>query len=126
MGVLKRGAVVMNAELNRIHQEALGKFHYTTEVAEHWMTPEELKAYPQLHGDCDDFAGYCVMRLREKNIPARFVFCKAPGGYHLVCESDGWILDNCQPMVCRQDDLDYQWISISGFKPGDAWHTIKE
>ena len=126
----------MSAELNRIHQAALSKFQYVSDQSrfntqEHWMVPDELKVDLQcdgtVFGDCDDFAAYCVMECRQQNIPARFVMCRCENGeLHLVCESDGWILDNRQPIVCRQDDLPYQWISISGFKPGDPWHSIKE
>lgn len=121
----------MNAELNSIHQAALSHFQYQSEVTEHWMVPEEIRAdlqrYGIVVGDCDDFASYCVMQLRQKGIPARFVFCQCENGeYHLVCESDGWILDNRQPIVCRQDDLPYEWISISGFKSGQPWHRIVE
>lgn len=125
----------MNVELTKIHQDALKNFSYCSDQerfnsSEHWMVPTEIVADLQngkLVGDCDDFAALCAMRCREAGLPARFVLCRCEdGGLHLVCEVDGWILDNRQPVVSRRDDLPYEWISISGYRQGDTWHMIEE
>ena len=57
--------------------------------------------------------------------PNRLVYVKTETGEgHLVCEVDGWILDNRQPRVTERDLLPYQFISISGFKPGEPWCEV--
>lgn len=117
--------------VDKIFEEAKSKFIYKTDKEnfghdEYWATFEELNKTPsELLGDCDDFAAYCVHRLRLSNEPARFVLCKTESGeYHLVAESNGLILDNRQLRVIHNNDLPYEWLSISGYKPGDSWRKI--
>ena len=75
--------------------------------------------------NCDDFALACRQLCREKNIPSRLVVCQTEkGGYHLVTEVQGWILDNRQNGVVSRDDLDYKWLKISGYEKGESWHSI--
>lgn len=127
----------MNAELRAVVQTfyvAKHNFRYCTDrdrfgKEEYWIGADEIKQqlndYGVLVGDCDDFSSMCVMLLRKQNIPARFVFCKTENGEgHLVAEVDGWILDNRESEVARRDDLDYEWLFISGYNPGDSWQSI--
>lgn len=121
--------------LRNIFAGAKSRFQYLSDEQafgqeEHWISPTEvaqqLAASGIVAGDCDDFASLCVMSARSQGLPARFVLCLTEASEtHLVCEVDGWVLDNRQPDVTRRDDLDYVWCAVSGFKPGDPWHTIK-
>ena len=99
---------------------------------EHWATPQELipliESVGEFHGDCDDFAAMCVHEMRKAGHPARFIFCHCPGGYHLVAECNGWVLDNRYTDVMTKPLLErdgYSWISASGTKPGDSWRAIE-
>ena len=93
--------------------------------ADYWMTISDLDADGKLRGDCDDHALLCRHELRAKYIPNRLLFCQCENGeYHLVCEVDGWILDNRFERVISRDDLQYRWIAISGFEAGEPWHEI--
>ena len=46
------------------------------------------------------------------------------GEGHLVCEAEGWILDNRQSRVRSWGELPYKWVKISGYKVGDPWREI--
>ena len=119
---------------DQIFAAAIARFHYLSDQsafgqAEHWASLAELKARcdktGRIEGDCDDFAGWCVGQLRAAGLPARYVFCQTElGEYHCVAESDGLIFDNRQRVPMPQTLLAYTWISISGLRPGDAWHEI--
>lgn len=121
--------------LHHLHAACRQQFAYAADVlaygsAEHWVSPDEIRAQLAesgcLIGDCDDFASLAVMLARQQGLPARFVLCMAEtGDAHLVAEVDGWVLCNRQPDVARRDDLDYDWLAISGFGPGEPWHAIK-
>ena len=125
----------MSAELQALHAACLRKFKYAADSivygeSEYWVSPAEIRDQLSkqgfLAGDCDDFASLCVMRARAKGFPARFVFCQTETGeYHLVCEVKGWILDNRYREIMRKNELQYTWLSISGFAPGDPWHSIE-
>lgn len=121
-------------QLHGLHHFALQHFAYADDVrthgcADYWMSPDEIREQLASHGlllgDCDDFAALCVMLARQQGLPARFVFCQAETGeYHLVCEVEGWILDNRQMDVIARDDLDYTWLAISGYAAGDPWRIV--
>lgn len=98
---------------------------------EYWAALPELERGLQktgkVEGDCDDFAGWCVGRLRAQGIEARYVVCKVETGeWHCVCESDGLILDNRQTAVLHYFELPYDWYSVSGYQAGDPWHLINK
>lgn len=121
--------------LKGVFAGAKSRFHYLSDEQafgqeEHWISPAEvglqLANQGYILGDCDDFASLCVMSARSLGLPARFVLCLTEdGGTHLVCEVDGWILDNRQQDVTMRDDLAYTWLAISGFAGGEPWHAIK-
>ena len=128
----------MNAEvseLRALHAAALQQFRYVSDLLafgsdEHWMAPDEIRRQLAgngfVLGDCDDFASLCVMLARQQGIPARFVMCLTElGEAHLVCEVDGWVLDNRFPDVVRRDDINYTWLTISGFSAGEPWRLIE-
>lgn len=107
------------------------RFVYQTETlrwgeVEHWETSLELPEAPaKIYGDCDAHALACRRELRRRDLRNRLVFCRTEsGGFHLVCECEGWILDNRHDWVMSRNDLDYQWISISGYETGDPWRKI--
>lgn len=129
-------------ELSEIHTWAKHHFVYTPDSIrwkesvvfdEHWETREEIenelrdKGY--VKGDCDAFAMMCWMACRKSKIKARLVFCTVGilGGNdgHLVCEANGYILDNRMPVVMTNTDLEknyaYVFISKSGYEPGEQW-----
>ena len=131
------GGAAMSADyrtLHGLHHFCLTHFEYVADIlnfgeADHWMSPDEIKRelarQGRVLGDCDDFASLAVMLARQQGMPARFVLCNdETGGCHLVAEVDGWIIDNRQPDAMRRDDLDYTWLAISGFCPGEPWHSI--
>ena len=102
-------------------------------AGEHWETDaeliEEIEHKGFVDGDCDAFAKLAWMALRRLKVPSRLVMCLVPGyGYHLVCEAEGWIMDNRQKYAMRRDDLEagqgYFWLSKSAYEPGGGWTTI--
>lgn len=119
--------------LSEIHAETLDRFTYVGDkenygMREHWPSPRQLPNPPaQFRGDCDDFALMCRKMLRYEDIPNRLVYCIVEtGGGHLVCEVEGWILDNRYGQVMRRDDMPYSWVSLSGYEEGDSWRIIKQ
>jgi len=125
----------MTASVDEIFTAAKATFGYANDLStfgksEYWATLAELQSRSQhgeLTGDCEDFAEICVHNLRANCYPARFVFCQVEtGDYHCVAETAGIILDNRQAFPTPQNKLPYTWISISGFNPGDPWHTIEK
>lgn len=116
-----------------VHARVFRVFQYVEDKKnhgklEHWpdttMLQEALKS-GVLRGDCDDFALACRHLLWEHEIPNRLVLCLTEEGEgHLVCEVQGWILDNRQTRVMPRDLLKYKWISISGYNVGDSWLEI--
>ena len=66
-------------------------------------------------------------KCRELNIPNRLVFCQTEtGGYHLILEVNGYVLDNRYPKVMKNNEVPYKWMRISGYNSGDPWHEIIE
>jgi predicted transglutaminase-like cysteine proteinase len=96
--------------------------------AEYWATYDELMAKAiagNVRGDCDDFAEICVLALRKNGHKARFVMCRTETNeMHLVAECEGVILDNRMVFPTPQNKMKYEWISISGYAPGEPWHLI--
>ena len=121
----------LQSQLNLIHKQVLKGFTYVSDKEqfgeiEYWVNHSEGYGGEPIEGDCDDFAMACRALCRLENIPTRLVYCLTEEGEgHLVAESEGWILDNRQKKVRSRDNLDYTWIRISGFEPGDDWHEIE-
>lgn len=117
--------------LSEVHAETLDRFIYVGDkenygMREHWPHPRLLPPPPTVFkGDCDDFALMCRKELRKLGIPNRLVYCIVEtGGGHLVCEVQGWILDNRCYKVARRDDLPYIWKALSGYEEGEPWRRI--
>lgn len=119
--------------VRKVHARVFRIFTYKTDlqkyrVLEHWADVTELKEQldkGELIGDCDDFALACRQLLNEAGIPNRLVLCVVEGEGHLVCEAEGYILDNRQTKVMRVDEMpDYKFIKMSGYKKGDPWTLI--
>lgn len=113
--------------LVRIHKRVKDGFKPMSDkdqygVSEKWMMPKDVD---NVTGDCEDFALACRVLCREKGIKSRLVLCYTETNQgHCVLECNGYILDNRQKTVIRRDDLEYRWISISGYNLGDEWHKI--
>lgn len=119
--------------LNSVHSLVFNNFKYRTDMSQYgdiekWVMPNEYySGREKVVGDCEDFALACRKLLRDRGVDSRLVFCQTETGEgHLVLEVDGWILDNRESKVVPRETLEYNWISISGYRPGDPWHTIKE
>lgn len=120
--------------VNEIYAQASVLFVYESDQVcfgnpEYWATLPELErglvSSGKIKGDCDDFASWCVGKLRENGFRARYVICKTETDeWHCVAESEGLILDNRQAAVVHYFGLPYQWWSISGYAPGEAWHSV--
>jgi predicted transglutaminase-like cysteine proteinase len=112
--------------LNRVHSTVSSHFVEVTEAEELWsMPPDFYDGTQTLRDDCDGFCLACRVLLRQQNIPNRLVYCEIESQGHLVVEVNGWVLDNRQKIVVPNTLLsDYQWLRISGFEAGDAWHAI--
>ena len=86
-------------------------------LREHWTE--------SLEGDCEDFALSVRKMLKKHNIESDLVFCLTETGTgHLVVSVDGWILDNRNVFVRRQQYLPYTWIKLG--KPDGRWYEILE
>jgi len=126
--------VELIAELQSVLDSVQNKFVWESDSRvwskpDHWETIEDVAAVTdsggKVHGDCDQHALLCRQALRAKNIPNRLVLCLTElGECHLVCEVDGWILDNRFPRVTERDLLNYKWVAVSGFNAGDPWHEV--
>ena len=124
------------SRLDRIFQRVHGSFTYVTDIknwnrTEHWPTVEEVTDAlnsGELYGDCDDFALACRSLCRLDELPARLLACwDETGGYHLVCEVEGYILDNRQDRALPRDSIvfeQYRWDRISGLEQGDEWRKV--
>lgn len=120
------------SKLKEIHSKIFRNFTYKTDKVkygevEYWAMPDESTVGERVVGDCEDFALACRALCREAGIPTRLVFCLTETGEgHCVLECEGYILDNRYRQVRYKDDLDYKWLRISGYEPGDQWHEIKQ
>jgi len=125
-----------DSDIDRAFYNVLNRFIYTPDTeawgnAEYWASPKEMAAHADadgfVHGDCDDFAILCRDELKKFGLRSRLVFCSVEtGGFHLVCEIEGWVLDNRHKFVMSRDELPYKWISISGYVGGEPWHLIEQ
>ena len=131
MAVYRQG--IDHMTVDEIFEDAIKKFKYQSDLKtfgtiEYWATIKELESAstPKTFiGDCDDFAAWCVNKLRVNGYAARFVLCQCETGeYHCVAETDGMILDNRQLCVTQLNDLLYTWHTISGYNAGDPWLQI--
>ncbi len=118
---------------NEVFKGVKGNFTSATDMdtfgkADYWATPSELDKLAidkKYHGDCDDFAILIRDKLDKLGIENRLVLCVTETGeFHLVTESGGYIFDVRQEEVLMKQELNYTWISISGFKVGETWHEI--
>ena len=120
-------------KLKYIHRTVFKNFTYMTDkrqydLDEKWVMPDiDYNEHDELAGDCEDFALACRKLVREAGIDnSRLVFCLTEsGGGHCVLEVDGCILDSRQIKVKRRDDINYEWVAISGYNSGDPWKFIK-
>ncbi len=129
---------VRERDLQEIKNYVGWRFNYTSDqeqrgMPEHWVDMDELAyldeaARKGFKDDCDGHALAARYQCRKVGIPSRLVFCLTDkndwNSGHLVLEVEGWIIDNISTWVCLRDDLDYKWISCSGFNKGDPWHEI--
>lgn len=131
----------LEATVHAVHGWAMARFVYVPDLerwhqdlapnGDHWETDAELLAdlerAGRVLGDCDAFAKLCWLVLRRLGVPSRLVACQAEtGGWHLVCEASGWILDNRMPVATPREDLErlgYRWHSKSDYEPGGQWTT---
>jgi len=121
--------------LEAIHRHEYDRFRYVSDAEkwgtqEHWLSCRDVAAMAtgRSEGDCEDFAAIVRAACREAGIPTRLVFCWVPKerGYHIVLEADGWISDCNRPYLTERDIIDnYEWISLSGYEPGEPWHYVK-
>lgn len=133
----------IEAAVRAVHAWALNHFIYERDdsrwagdrwliLGERWETDAELIADIDrdgyVRGDCDAFAKLCWLALRHQGIPSRLVMCTTETGEgHLVCEAEGWVLDNRMPTLQPRADLErigYRWQSMSAFEPGGQWTTV--
>ena len=93
---------------------------------EHWESEKEIPDRGIFYGDCDSFALAIRKYLRREGInDSRLVFCQTEtGGYHLIIDWQGWLLDNRYDYPVTRDEIDYKFIKISGFNKGDNWRTV--
>ena len=116
-------------EMKALHRARLTHFIYVPDqeqyqMREHWPDREQIPLSGEiLKGDCDDFAHACYWDLLDKGTESNLIFCQTEtGGYHLVCECDGWIFDNRMRTVLRIKDVPYIWHK-SG-RPNSKWYKI--
>lgn len=121
------------ATVKHIFNDVTAMFEYVTDQdwynnPEHWEDPKQIEAQlleGKIVGDCDNFALACRYLLNHEKIPNRIAQCLTEDGEsHLVCEAEGWILDNRQTRVRSWGELPYTWVKISGYKVGEPWREI--
>jgi len=121
------------SKVKEIFKQVLGMFEYVDDKSfwntpEHWEDPKYIAQQIEtgkVEGDCDNFALACRYLLNQAKVPNRIAMCLTEDGEgHLVCEAEGWILDNRQTRVRSWGELPYKWLKISGYKVGEPWHQI--
>lgn len=125
----------LKEQLSDIHGKVFESFRYTTDKKQYgqnekWSIPPEFSEGMIFRGDCDDFAMMCRSLCREAGLEnSRLVVCYTETGEgHLVCEVEGYILDNRYRGLETKDSLTsegYKWVAISGYNPGDQWRGIE-
>jgi len=132
--------VAPTADLVEVHAFAQAHFEYVPDPVrrgqiDYWMSRDELQADlddlqrgGKVRGDCDDFALLCRLLLRQRGVPNRLAYCQVETGEaHLVCEVDGWILDNRQGHVEPRQNLEamgYKFLMLSGYAKDEDWHEV--
>jgi len=128
--------LTVREQLQEIHTNIERRWKYVSDdiqwgTVERWLTEKEAKQNAEsgdtIQGDCDDFALTARYMCRQKDIPTRLVICKTEEDeYHVVLESEGWIIDNRMHRVVARDSLRYKWIAISGYEKGEQWKWINK
>lgn len=120
-------------EITNIFNRVQGIFTYRSDPElwlreDHWEDPIQLLdqlTKGEIIGDCDNFALACRFLLLQANIPNRIAMCLTESGEgHLVCEAEGYVLDNRQSTIMAWKSLPYKWIKISDYKIGGPWRNI--
>lgn len=79
-------------------------------------------------GDCEEYARYMCVQLRELGHMPRLMSCYTEtGDYHLVCEDGGWIADNRFReirTVSKAKRMGYKLVNISTYVAGEDWQVI--
>lgn len=79
-----------------------------------------------LEGDCDDFSLYVWERLRAEGVGSRMVLAGTGNGRtHVAVLADGLLIDNAQGAIVAVGDVTYDWISMSGTRPGEPWRKVR-
>ena len=105
-------------------QDVLDEAHrghtYVTDLQQYKKSEHWVKG---LTGDCEDFALWCRDKLKSLAIDSSLVHCiTETGQHHLVCEVQGYILDNRSKWVKPRDDIEYSWIAKN--TPDGRWVKI--
>ncbi|MDD2721615.1 MAG: transglutaminase-like cysteine peptidase [Gallionella sp.] len=125
---------MLSANIESAFRNVHERFHYVSDQkkwgrSEYWAGPKESIAAADtdgiITGDCEDFALLCREELNKLGVPNRLALCAIPSGeFHIVCETNGWILDCRYKSVMTANELPYRWISISGYEAGEPWREI--
>lgn len=76
----------VNDRVNREHE-------FKDDQADFWMTPKEFD--DAKCGDCEDYAISKYLELEGKVSDLWITYCFVENNQaHMVCEADGWLLDN--------------------------------
>jgi len=121
--------------LKKLQTDLHSKFTWISDeekygLAEHWgPLPEDFREVEYLNGDCEEFARIACQELRSAGLRARLIYCFVENnlGAHLICECEGWLLDNrfvFPRTIHAARKAGYKLISISGYEAGDTWHYI--
>jgi predicted transglutaminase-like cysteine proteinase len=119
--------------VKKVFDQVSGMFEFVSDqnwwkTPEHWEDPQYIEQQLQagkIQGDCDNFTLACRYLLNQHKVPNRIVMCNTEDNEgHLVCEAEGWILDNRQNRVRSWGELPYTWVKISGYHVGDPWHEV--
>ena len=127
----------MLAQLEPIYDKCRALFRYDKarmDLADyHWDCDKALLdgVYAGVvDGMCATFALLCRLELDEIGIDNTLIFClDEVGEHHLVCNVQGWILDNRQRAVMSNTVLEqqgYKFLAESGTHKGDQWHIITQ
>lgn len=122
-------------QLKGFWESLLYNFKYITDanklgVVELWEPiPEDFLLGDTITGDCEEIARTACEELRKLDFRARLIYCLTENkAGHLVCEIEGWIMDNRYKRLTSVNKLNakgYQLIAVSGYKAGEPWHIIK-
>lgn len=119
--------------IRQAHRKLLGQFEYKTDreqhqVLEYWAGDEMLAAAVKglkFVGDCEEFARACMLKMRERGIKARLVYCLVETGEgHCICEvasadnKEAYLLDNRHDTLKTSTQLsNYKYLRVSQWNP---------